>query len=300
MPALGETSPSDAGASLGQRGAPFWLWLSVPIAVLAVGASVVGILVDRVYAGETANWAGQAVGQDVTNLVAYPVLLLLAPAAGRGSLRAYLAWTGVLAYSVYTYAIYAFSVRFGPLFLVYVAVFGLSVYALVGGLASIDPSRVRARFAQTAPVRSTAGVLIGVGAALYLLWLSEVVPAMLADETPDSLIQVGLPTNPVHVLDMGVLLPAALLTGVLLTKRRAWGYFLAPTILGGLIFLSLGIVLVVAVLAVREVEAAWGVAVVIGAIAVLMLAVLARFLGSIDRDADLAAVLRPRAADTAR
>ncbi|MGH2630169.1 MAG: hypothetical protein ACRDHI_06385, partial [Actinomycetota bacterium] len=121
-----------------------WLWLSLPIAVLAVSGSVVGIVwEERIYGKETADWAAQSVGQDIANLIAFPALLLLAFLAGRGSLRAYLAWAGLLAYSVYAYAIYVFDVHFGPLFPLWVAVFGLSVYALVGGLAGVDAARVR-------------------------------------------------------------------------------------------------------------------------------------------------------------
>jgi hypothetical protein len=53
-------------------------------------------------------------------------------------LRAYLGSIGVLAYSVYAYAIYVFDIHFGPLFIVYVAVFGLSIWALIAALASLD------------------------------------------------------------------------------------------------------------------------------------------------------------------
>ena len=80
-----------------------WLWLSLPIAVLAMTGSLIGIVLDdEIYSEETANWAAQSVGQDIANLVAFPVLLLLALLAGRGSMRAYLGWAGVLVYSAYT------------------------------------------------------------------------------------------------------------------------------------------------------------------------------------------------------
>jgi tetrahydromethanopterin S-methyltransferase subunit G len=69
---------------------PGWLWLSLPITVLALAGSLAGILVGDVYAEETADWAGQAVGQDIGNLLLYPLLLGLAYLAARGSLRAYL------------------------------------------------------------------------------------------------------------------------------------------------------------------------------------------------------------------
>jgi hypothetical protein len=118
--------------------------LSLPIATFAIAAGLTGMLFDSVYSKETANWAAQGFAQDIVNVfIAYPALLVLAFLAGRGSIGAYLAWTGVLGYSVYTFAIYTFSIHLGPLFMVYVAVFGLSIYALIGGLASIDGARLK-------------------------------------------------------------------------------------------------------------------------------------------------------------
>src|SRR4051794_13669143 len=138
------------------RTASIWLRLTAPIVVLALASSLTGLLVDRTYANETANWAGQAVGQDIANLVAFPVLVWCAIVAVRGSLRAYLLWLGLLAFSAYSFAIYAFAMHFEPLFLVHVAVFGMSVYALIGGLASLDVKGVKASLSDRAPVRWTA------------------------------------------------------------------------------------------------------------------------------------------------
>jgi len=257
-----------------RRRSPVFLWFSLPIAALAMAGSVAGILLDTVYSKETDNWAAQAIATDIVNLaVAYPALLLLAYFASRGSLRAYLAWTGVLAYSVYSYSIYAFSIHFGPLFLIYVAVLGLSVYALVGGLVSMNTDRVKVSFTSRAPVRSTSILLIALGGTFYLLWLSAVIPPTLDGTTPQELVEAGLPSNPVHVLDMAVFLPAMLLAGVLLAKRRSLGYLLAPTVLGAAILFSLGIVVLQPVLGGRGETAVWGLAISIGIVGVVELLV---------------------------
>ena len=209
LPAVTARVPGTDRVAPQRRVAPFWLCLSLPIAFLAIGGSVTGILVERIYARETANWAAQSVAQDFANLITFGALLVLALLTARGSLRAYLAWLGVLGFSAYTFAIYAFTIHFGPLFLLYVAVLGLSLYTLVGGLLSIDSERVKASFGSSAPVRSTAALVTGVGALFYLLWLSAIVPATLDGTTPQELVDVGLPTNPVHVIDLAVFLPAA-------------------------------------------------------------------------------------------
>ncbi len=288
-----EPSPTGANVSPGQGRVPFWLWLTLPIVVLGVTGSVIGIVLDdRIYGDETADWAAQAIGQDIANLVAFPALLLLAIAAGRGSVRAYLGWTGILVYSAYTYVIYSFDVHFGPLFLVWVVVLGLSVYALIGGLSSIDPVRVRSKFTDRAPVRTTSVVLITIGSVFYLLWLSEIVPPILSGTVPEALAEAGLVTNPVHVLDLAVFLPAVVLAGVLLVRRRAWGYVLAPALLVAMASLAVGIVSLMAVAAARGLGWAPGVGLAIGLLAVVEVLVAVRLLGALEPSAELKDVLR--------
>jgi hypothetical protein len=277
--------------------APRWLWFSGPIATLGIAASLSGIFLDTVYARETKNFAAQGVGQDIANLIAYTLLLFLMWAAIRGSVRAYLAWLGVLVYSVYSYVIYAFDVKFNALFLVYVAVLGLSIYTLIGGLAAIDPARVKVLFGPRAPVRSTWIVLVAVSVLFYVQWLSEDLPAILGGKTPQSVLDAGLPTSPVHVLDMAVLLPAVLATGVLLARREAWGYYLAPVMLTGLVLLAMGIVTLMAVLEVRDVSGgSWTIAAAFTVIGLILLTVAIRLLRSLDQATPLGDVLRPSSA----
>ena len=240
------------------------------------------------------NFAAQGVGQDIANLIAYTLLLFLMWAAIRGSVRAYLGWLGVLVYSVNTYVIYAFDVKFNALFLVYVAVLGLSIYTLVGGLTAIDPARVKALFGPRAPGRSTGVVHVAVSVLFYVQWLSEDLPAILRGETPQSVLDAGLPTSPVHVLDMAVLLPAVFATGVILARRRPWGYCLAPALLTGLVLLALGIVTLMAVLEVRDVSGgSLAIAAAFGVIGLILLTVAIRFSRSLDRTTRLGDVLRP-------
>jgi hypothetical protein len=203
-----------------------------------------------------------------------------------GALWAYLAWIGLLGYSVYTFAIYAFAVHFGPLFLLYVAVFGLSIYALVVGLSRLDYERVKESFSARVARRSASYLLMAIGGFFYLVWLWAVVPALVAGRVPDDLVKAGLLLNPVHVLDMAVFLPAMLLAGALLLRRRAMGYVLAA------FTISLGIITIQPVSAVRGETPAWGVGAAVAALAVVELVTLIRFLRAIDADAKVFSVLR--------
>jgi hypothetical protein len=257
--------------------APSILWLSVPIALLAIVASAIGIF-GNVYDRETNNWAAQAVATDIVNLIAYPALLLLALLAARGSLRAHLAWTGVLGYSVYAYAIYSFDIRFGPLFLVYVAVLGMSIHAVIGALASLRDREMQVGLDAEAPVRFTAGILVGLATVFYLLWLSGIVPGAFDGTTPSELRETGLPSNPVHVLDMAFFLPALILAGVLLWRRRSLGYVLAPVVLTMAALLGLGIVCLQFVLDARGDEPVWALAAGIGVVTMIEVALVIQLL----------------------
>jgi hypothetical protein len=88
-----------------------------------------------------------------------------------------------------------------------------------------------------------------------VLWLSEIVPS-LSGTTPKALKDVGLLTNPVHVLDLALLLPALIIAGRLLIKGRPLGYVLAPALLTATFFLAVGIVSLMFVSEVRELESA--------------------------------------------
>jgi hypothetical protein len=283
-------TPTSSGQS-----APWWLRLSVPLVVLGIGGSVAGILVDRVYADETASWRAEAVGQDIANLVVLSVLLVLAAAAAQGSVAGFLGWLGTITYAAYTYAIYVFDVHFGPLFLLHVAVFAMAVWALIGGLAGIDPIRVRAAFVTT-PFRGFVSVLLVVIAGAFaLLWLSEDIPALIDGRPSDALVESGLPTNPVHVLDLSLFLPTAVLAGVLLRRGRAWGHVLAPVVLVAMAAISAGIVSLTFVHIARDQGGSLGVASVIGVLGLVQALAAWQFLSGLARTATLGDVLRDRA-----
>ena len=112
------------------------------------------------------------------------------------------------------------------MFLVYVLNFGLAVYALLFGLIRLDVGRLRTAFSPHAPTRLVSAALVVMGILTAVLWLGQDVLALLAGGVPSDVTEAGLLTNPVHVLDLGLVLPAAVLTGVLLARRRPWGFVL--------------------------------------------------------------------------
>jgi hypothetical protein len=274
--------PRAAGTGPEVRLGRLWLGLSSTAALLAAAGSVVGLAAaDRVYGQETDALAAAAAAQDIVGLtIVAPLLVVLGVAASRGSLRAYLGWSGCLAFTAYNYAIYAFSVQFGPLFLVWVAVLGLSVFALVGGLSTLPAETVKTRFAARG-LPLPAWFVIVVGALFTLLWLSEIGPDLLAGGPSHSATAWDVPTNPVHVLDLALFLPAVVTSGVLLLRRHPFGY---ATVVGQLVWLaltSLPILVTPFVATSRGHEPGWEVMLPIGLVLVAVLGVLSRTLQTV-------------------
>jgi hypothetical protein len=218
-----------------------WLWLTLPIAILLAVAAGGGLFITGLYR-DASNLAAQAVGQDLISLaIVLPILITTAILAHRGSVRARLVWLGTLVYLVYCYALLAFDIKFNLLFLVYVALLGCSLYALIGGLVTADMAGIKASFAGKAPVKTVSVYLAVLGALFYFLWLSELVPALVAGQIPQSVLDDGAPTNGVHVLDMAWILPAFGITAASLWRKQALGYTLAGVMLSYFVLLVLAI-----------------------------------------------------------
>ncbi|MET3905228.1 hypothetical protein [Paenarthrobacter sp. 4246] len=256
-----------------------WVRLSAAAAVLAAAGSVIGLLVPNViYGRETPVLFNAGIAQDLVNLfIVAPLMLILAIRASRGSLRSGLCLVGFLAFTAYNYAIYTFSVHFGPLFLLWVAVLGLSVFAAAGSLAGLlRPGSGAASVRQH--VGLPAWFLIALGVMFAVLWLSQIVPDLLAGRPSTSAALWDVPTDPVHVLDLALYIPAICASGVLLLRHHRIGYASAP---GSLIFLSLTclpILVIPFVTHARGEIVNWTILVPIGLLAAATLAVLWRLL----------------------
>jgi hypothetical protein len=205
--------------------------LTALILVLLPVATLIGLLVPGFYR-DTAWMIPQARGQDLVTLLAIePILMVALLAYRKRPIAAVLGWMGALSYVLYTYAMYSYTTYFNALFLVYVALFSASLFALIDLLAHLDPNEVRAAMRPTLPTRMIAAFCALVGLFFLVAWLGQIVPATLQGTIPEPILLAKTPTSAVHVQDLAVVLPLYLLTAVWLWGRRAWGYVLAPVLL---------------------------------------------------------------------
>lgn len=204
--------------------------LSYVIAGLAAVASAGGLLIGGLYR-DNAFVASTWVGNDaVTLVVAVPLLIVLTSLAARGSLRAHLAWIGMLDYMLYNFAFYLFGAAFNAFFLVYAALLGLSVWALALALMALDVERVGRLSGPRTPVRAIAGYMLFVGVGLAFVYVMQWLGFATGGEVPLIVTNSGHPTNVVFALDLSIVIPVLIVGGLWIWRRRPWGYVLAAMV----------------------------------------------------------------------
>jgi hypothetical protein len=234
------TSPDRAREALVPiASAAFWVSVALTaVAAIAAAATLFGTGALR----GTAVMNGSARGTAVVALfVAVPLLALSMVAAERGSARALITWLGAVTYLLYNAVLFLLATPFNRLFLLYVAMFALAVWAIATLLHRMDVPTFARRYGGSLPARALATYLAAVAALNALAWLAQVVPAVLSDQPPAFLAGTGLTTNPIYAQDLSFWIPLTAVTAYWLWRRRPWGLVLAGALLTYLVIESVGI-----------------------------------------------------------
>jgi len=200
--------------------------LSGLLAVLLVISSVIGLLYGSrgLYEPYPASLAG-LVGQDIVTLVVgLPSLVASVWLTTRGSPRGLLVWMGTLFYFAYSYYFYVTG-GFNALFLVYISIVSTSLYSMLSLLFNTDPQALKTRFNPRTPTRLISGFLVGYSLLFALMWVGLTFSTLVAGTQLDEV------THAVIAIDFTVLLPLLVFGGLLLWRRRPWGYVLGGFLL---------------------------------------------------------------------
>ncbi len=217
--------------------AGLWPGTGAPYPITSFRGEQVTINARGLYRWDTVSSAAQMQANDlVTLILGLPLLAISTWLSLRGSLRGRLLLAGTLSFILYTYITMCFGAAYNQLFLVYVALFSLSLFAFVLVMMSFDIPSLPARFSDKLPRGWIAGLLFFAAAFLTLAWLGRIaatfapgaIPAL--DNTTSMFIQA---------MDLGVIVPVCVLAGVLLLRCQPWGYLLASV--GVMKFITMGI-----------------------------------------------------------
>jgi hypothetical protein len=221
-------------------------WLIPPIFLLTLFAAAMGLFYEipgepypftshrgetvmlnghGLYFYDTVSSTAQMQGNDlITLVVGLPLLAVSTWLAFRGSLRGRLLLTGTLGFILYTYLSMATLASFNALFIVYVALFTLSMYAFILSMMSFDLNDLPKHFSEKLPRGWIAGLMFVVAGFFALAWLGRVFAALQPGAVP---ALENTTTMVIQFMDLGLITPAAVLGGILILRRSAWGYLLS-------------------------------------------------------------------------
>jgi len=207
-----------------------------PYAYQSIRGKTVMIYGKGIYKDMSAEVAPQGIAQDYITLFAGIPLLVMALFMWRkGSRRGNYLLAGIVGYFLVTYLFYTVMGMYNKLFMVYVILMGASFYAFILTLLSFETKNLETLFKPSTPIKATGGFLLFTSIAIGLLWLSIIVPP-LVDGTIIPVQVEHYTTLIVQGLDLGILLPAGFICGILWLKKKPLGYLLLPVYY---VFLSL-------------------------------------------------------------
>lgn len=182
------------------------------------------------YRNESVSMAAQAIAQDIITLcLGIPIIIAALALARKGLLKGKLLLAGMLGYFLYTYASYSIYAMYNSLFLIYVALMSISFFAFTLMMMSFDIQQINRSFTSKLPVKFIGGVLIFVAVLVALMWFKRIVPSIGTGTVPEGLEHYT--TLIIQALDLGFVIPAAILGGILIIKKKPFGYLLASVII---------------------------------------------------------------------
>ncbi len=204
--------------------------------LLALGAAATGIWRTEIYDRVVApGLIPGAYSQDLISMGAGLGLLYLAYAARPQRTKHQIVALGLLGYLFYAYGIYVIERTYNGLYLLYMAVFALSFWAMATAGASLDRANPSVSLPRAARITSASGAILQ-PLIFYPLWIGMLLPLMATGEQIDSLYSV-------FILDLCFIMPGFLILSFLAFRNHRTGLLLLPAlqVLGFTLIFSLAV-----------------------------------------------------------
>lgn len=197
--------------------------------IVGLHGQAVKIYGKGLYQNDSVTAAAQAIPQDiVTMVIGIPLLLISLFLARKGLLKGRLLLAGTLAYFTYTYVSYTFILMYNQLFIMDVLLMSASLYAFILTMMSFDVQVLSKCFSEKLPVKYLGISTIFFISAIGLMWLKMILQPLFGGTFPAELEHYN--TLVIQAMDLGIVLPAGILSGILIIKRKPFGYLLSSVI----------------------------------------------------------------------
>lgn len=124
---------------------------------------------------------------------------------------------------------YTFLWMYNSFFIIYVFLMSLSLFTFVLAMMSFNIESITSQFNKKLPVKFLGGFQIFIAFAIGMLWLGKIAQSVFEGKVPAGLEHYT--TLVIQGMDLGIVVPAAFLSGILLIKKKPFGYLLSSVII---------------------------------------------------------------------
>ncbi len=172
-------------------------------------------------------------------LVGIPLLVFSLYLIAKDERRGSVLMAGALTYFLYVYATFSLSIAFNRLFIVYVALFALSLYGLMICVFRIKEMNDASPLVKTNGKGWIGYLMIILGSFTGLAWGVEPLMALLTGDLPNLTIY---PTLFTHAFDMAIIVPISVISGIWILRGKDEGYLVAVPVIMLLVMVALSII----------------------------------------------------------
>lgn len=209
------------------------LWLTT--ALLSFATALAGVIHPDLYVKVVSKEIMPAVmGQDLMTVATSLLMLIIGITIKEKDYRKQVLILGILGYLFYAYGIYVIERLYTVLYYPYLAIWGLSFWSLIYGLAKFDGTTVR-RLTMPDWLRNvSAGFSLLVALIFTVLWVLALLPLIEAGEKIEFFYSV-------YILDLCFIMPVFAIAAIMAFKKICFSLVVLPAmyILGFALMLSL-------------------------------------------------------------
>lgn len=182
---------------------------------------------DGIYANNSLLKVGATKGTDIVMIAAGLILLTVLLIYKNRKARMFLQ-SGLLLIILYATTCLIMGVSFNRLFLLYVLQFGSSLFAFVLSLYHILSTETYNEQIYERHLKGT-GIFMLISGCSVLIWLTFILPSVITGQ-PMETIEIYT-TEPTFAIDLAIVLPSAVFSGIMLLRKKKIGYKIAPVLL---------------------------------------------------------------------
>jgi len=198
------------------------LWLLT--ALLSFSVSLIGLINQNIYyLVVSQEIMPGVVSQDLITLIISILLFFIALKIDKEDIKNQIIALSFLAYIFYAYSIYTIEQLYNSFYFVYILLASFSFWSIVVALANYDKSKFKELNFNKYINYLTTVFLILIPLLFYFLWGSQLLPLMASGEKQEF-------TFSIYILDLVFVLPAMLITAVMLIKKKSLAYLMAPVL----------------------------------------------------------------------